>query len=66
MKGKQSKCPNCGKFVEHDADGFYDKPYPYDPAANVVQYCDEKCCDMQREKDKNFPPLEGEMFKDWG
>ena len=50
MHTNQSKCPNCGKFVEHDAGGFYDREYPYHDGAQVVQYCNEQCCDEKRAK----------------
>ncbi len=52
MIGKQFKCPNCGKFVEYDADGYYDREYPYGEFSQVVQYCDEACCNSKRAKDK--------------
>ena len=52
LKGKQDKCPNCGKFVEYDSEGFYDREWPYHETAQFVQYCDEQCCDEKRAKDK--------------
>lgn len=53
LKGNQSKCPNCRKVFEYDSDGFYDREWPYHETAQVVQYCDEVCCNMKREIDKD-------------
>lgn len=45
------RCPNCGRYVPAESDGFYDRCWPYDDGAQVVQYCDENCCDEKRKKD---------------
>ena len=52
LKGNQDQCPNCGKFVEYGADGYYDREWPYHETAQTVQYCNESCCDAKRAKDK--------------
>ena len=48
----EERCPNCGRFIEADADGFYDREWPYHDGAHVVCYCDEECCDKKRAKDQ--------------
>jgi len=40
------RCPKCGKFVENNADGFYDTDEPGkspDDGANIVVFCDADC-----------------------
>jgi len=50
-KGDQAdRCPNCGRFVEDEADGFYAKLDPLDDMAPVVPFCDEPCVDAYRVK----------------
>ena len=44
-------CPNCGRFLEHDSDGFYNREWPYDDRALMVQFCHESCCNAKRAKD---------------
>jgi len=53
MNEHQNKCPNCGKFVEYGADGYYDREWPYGEFDQVVQYCNESCCNNKRRKDAN-------------
>ncbi len=50
LQDNQNKCPNCGKFMMYEDDGFYDREWPYHETAQVVQYCDESCCDAKRAK----------------
>ena len=44
------RCPNCGKFVESDADGYYDRMPPYTEDAYVECFCDEACSQAFRVK----------------
>jgi len=45
---EQWRCPNCGRFVEVDADGFYDtEERGADPECTPVAcFCDERCADV--------------------
>jgi len=44
------RCPNCGRFVEDEADGFYDREDWDDDASLVSVFCDEPCADRFHEK----------------
>lgn len=39
------RCPNCGRFVEHDADGFYDRLVREDESSFVECFCNRSCAD---------------------
>lgn len=47
------RCPNCGRFVPDEADGFYDREWPYHDGATTLVFCDETCADQQRAKDRH-------------
>lgn len=36
-----TRCPCCGKFVEKDADGFYDRLDPSDDQSYIAAFCSE-------------------------
>ena len=42
---RRSRCPNCGRFVEFDANGYYDTgERGADPKfTSVACFCDETC-----------------------
>lgn len=42
---EQEKGPQCGKFMEIDADGFYARLDPDDDMGEVLQFCNEECAD---------------------
>ena len=46
-----ARCPNCGKYVEADGCGYYDKAWPYSDEGDVLMFCDENCADEKRAKD---------------
>lgn len=46
-----TRCGNCGRYVEAEADGFYDKRWPYSDESDVLVFCDLSCADQQRAKD---------------
>ena len=40
-----NRCPNCGKFIDEEPDGFFDVlDRDYDMSA-VEAFCDEACAD---------------------
>ncbi len=44
------KCPNCGRFVENDADGFYTREYPDSESSYTVVCCNEYCANEYERK----------------
>ena len=54
------QCPNCGRFIEYDADGFYAHEDPENDVSEVLQFCDERCCDCfhhKREQEQRVSQL---------
>jgi hypothetical protein len=54
------RCPNCGRFIEYDADGFYAQEDPHNDVSHVLQFCDERCCDRfyhKREQEQRVSQL---------
>ncbi len=46
MSGQHElRCPNCGRFVEADAKGFYDRLDRCDDTSLVRCFCAERCAD---------------------
>ena len=42
----QERCPNCGRFIEKDPQGFFDVlDREYDMSA-IAAFCDEPCADQ--------------------
>ncbi len=43
----QWRCPQCGRFIKYDSDGFYDTAEKgVDPdTSHVACFCDETCAD---------------------
>ena len=48
MSNKE-RCPTCGRYMEQDADGFYDREEPENDSSLVLQYCDETCAAAKME-----------------
>ena len=44
------QCPNCGRFIERDGDGFYDRECRANDSSEVFQFCAERCADQFHEK----------------
>ena len=43
------RCPTCGRFVEAEADGFYDlPPGGVQNIDYLTVYCDKKCADGKK------------------
>jgi hypothetical protein len=41
----EERCPYCGRFVENDAVGFYDRLEPDNDGSLVACFCDERCAE---------------------
>lgn len=46
------QCPSCGRFMEEDADGFYDWERQNDQYSPLLQFCTEDCADSFHAKAK--------------
>lgn len=55
MPKHDEKCPDCGRFVSMDADGWYSRIDPYlvedgrvweDSCSYMAVFCNEKCADQ--------------------
>lgn len=49
------QCPNCGRYTEDEADGYYAKLAPYHDMEPIEAFCNEACCDKYTIKN---PPNE--------
>jgi len=58
-----TRCPNCGRFVEYDADGFYDRLQRESDSSLIAQFCSEFCADRFHEK-RNTTITSNEETKD--
>ncbi len=47
---EQEQCPNCGRFMELDADGWYDREYRDYEESLILQFCDESCADRYQRR----------------
>jgi hypothetical protein len=45
-----NRCTNCGRFVEFDADGFYDREERECESSLVACFCSESCADRNHER----------------
>ncbi len=36
-------CPNCGRFIESDPQGYFDRLDRSDEFGAIVAFCDEQC-----------------------
>lgn len=41
----RNRCPNCGKFIQDDPDGFFAPLIPGDDMNPIVPFCDSECLD---------------------
>jgi len=44
------RCPNCGRFVERNADGFYDRLDRDNECSEVREFCNESCANEHHKK----------------
>ena len=40
------RCPNCGRFIESEPDGFYDRLERGSETSQIVPFCNEACADQ--------------------
>lgn len=52
----QDRCPNCGKYLEKDPDGFYGRLHPDRETSLIVPFCDEQCCNDWEDKCTEYGP----------
>lgn len=63
LERHEERCPTCGRFVEANADGYYDlPPGGYQSFDYITAYCNEGCAE------RKSPPAhyEGEpAYEEW-
>lgn len=50
------RCPECGRFIENDADGYYDQAFAGEETGTVACFCNKKCADKFHGRDVDVCP----------
>lgn len=55
------RCPYCGRFIEHDADEFYDRYNREDESSYVACFCSEDHADEYHARNKALRHLRSDL-----
>ena len=47
---ERNRCPNCGRFIESNPQGFFDRLDRSDEFGAIYAFCTESCADQYADK----------------